>query len=252
VAGFKLDTSEGATLLIDPFLSRKEQAHPALAVELEDLFPTDEILLTNGRFDHAIDTPALVKETGAIVHAPEAVCRRLTRAGVSRHSLQPINFHQPKTLGSLRWQALPSLVNQADSSPVLRALTRSPQLLDQMSALDRQWPVEEIVAYFLETDDLSLVHFGSAAWLEPNVRDLKPDIALLPVERPVAAHSATIQLIELLKPRLVIPHHWDDYFPPLSQLIDLDPFKTAVAAAAPEVNVFFPTLGQSFDPADLL
>jgi L-ascorbate metabolism protein UlaG (beta-lactamase superfamily) len=252
VAGFKLDTSEGATLLIDPYLSRPEQARPISPLQLPDLFPADEILLTNGRFDHVIDTPDLVKQTGAIVHAPEAVCRRLAQAGVSHHSLQPVRLKSPKTLGSLQWQALPSRVNQADSSPVLRALTRTPHLLDQVTALDRQWPVEETVAYLLKIEGLSLVHFGSAAWVEEETRDLRPDVALLPVERPPTVTSATVQLTLLLKPKLVIPHHWDDYYPPLSQMIDLEPFKTAVSEVAPEVNVYIPTPGQSFAPADLL
>ena len=78
-AGFKLDTSEGATLLIDPFFSRPAQAYPLLPLRLTDIYPVDEILLTNGRFDHAMDTPALTSQTGALVHATRSICERLAK-----------------------------------------------------------------------------------------------------------------------------------------------------------------------------
>jgi hypothetical protein len=146
-AGFKLDTSEGATLLIDPYLSRPATASPQLPIQLADLFPVDEIFLTNGRFDHSMDTPALTKQTGAIVHATAPVCQRLANMGVSAHCLQIVASGHRKSLGSLTWQARPSQVNQLDSSLVLRALTRQPALLPEIRALDRQWPLGGIVAY---------------------------------------------------------------------------------------------------------
>ncbi len=250
-AGFKVDTSEGATLLIDPYLSRPDEASPRLSVQLADLSPIDEILLTNGRFDHGLDTPALTQQTGAIVHAPESVCYRLANMGVSPHCLQCTIPRKTKRLGSLVWQALPSLVNQIDSSPILRALLRSPQILPQVKALDHQWPLGEMVAYFFQIEGLSLVHFGSAGWLEAEIDHLQPDIALLPVESDPAPDAAVIRLASLLKPKVVIPHHWDDYFPPLSRMIDLQQFETVMHMVAPEVKVYVPTIGQSFNPAKI-
>jgi L-ascorbate metabolism protein UlaG (beta-lactamase superfamily) len=59
-------------------------------------------------------------------------------------------------------------------------------------------------------------------------------------------------LANLLKPKLVILHHWDDYFPPLSQAIDLRRFKSVMQTLTSEIDVYIPTIGQSFDPAKLL
>ncbi|MEW5961229.1 MAG: MBL fold metallo-hydrolase [Chloroflexota bacterium] len=252
VAGFKIDTGEGATLLIDPFLSRPKKARPVLPLQLADLTPVDEILLTNGRFDHSLDTPTLARQTGAIVHAAESICRRLAQAGVSNHTLEPITFQKPKRLGSLVWQALPSLVNQADSSLVLRALTRSPQVLPQVRALEEQWLVGDMVAYRLQGEGLSLVHFGSAAWIDSEIRELRPDIALIPVENYPNISAAAVGLTLLLLPRLVILHHWDDYYPPVSQMINLKEFEAVTRLVAPGVKVYIPSIGQRFNPADLL
>ncbi len=251
-AGFKVDTSEGATLLIDPFLSRPKNARPPLPVQLSDLCTVDEILLTNGRFDHSLDAPALTRQTGAIVHASASICRRLAEAGLPDHSLEQVNFQKSERLGGQTWRALPSLINQADSSPVLRALTRSPQILPQIRAMEEQWPVGEMVAYLVESEGLSIVHFGSAGWVESEIRGLLPDIALIPVESYPNVSAAAVGLTLLLTPRLVILHHWDDYYPPLSRMINLKEFEAIIRMVAPGVKVYIPTIGQSFDPADLL
>ena len=251
-AGFKLDTSEGATLLIDPFFSRPAQAYPLLPLRLTDIYPVDEILLTNGRFDHAMDTPALTSQTGALVHATRSICERLAELGVSRHSLQTLTLRKSKGLGKLLWQALPSLVNQLDSSPVLRALTNNPRNLAVAQELDRRWPPGDIVAYHLQVEGLSLVHFGSAGWIEAEIQLLHPDIALLPVEYHADTNSAVVQLAARLTPKVVIPHHWDNYYPPLSRQINLKEFAAALKIVAPAVKVYIPKIGQSFDPAGLL
>lgn len=251
-AGFKLDTSEGATLLIDPYLSRPATASPQLPIQLADLFPVDEIFLTNGRFDHSMDALALTRQTGAIVHASAAVCQRLADMGVSAHCLQIVDSEHRKSLGSLTWQARPSRVNQLDSSLVLRALTRQPTMLPEIRALDRQWPLGGIVAYDFQAEGISLIHFGSAAWIEGEIDQLHPDIALIPVEHEPEAEAACVHLANLLKPKLVIPHHWDDYFPPLSQTIDSRRFKSVMQTLTSGIDVYIPTIGQSFDPAELL
>lgn len=251
-AGFKVDTREGATLLIDPFLSRPFQAKPVLSIQLTDLYPVDEILLTNGRFDHAMDSPALSAQTGAIIHAPESICRRLAERGVSKHSLEALTPHQEKSLGSLVWRAVPSLVNQLDSSPVLRALTHSPEIVKIAQSLDRAWPMDEMVSYYLQVDGLSLAHFGSAGWLELEIQDLHPDIALLPVERHADTNADVVRLAARLTPKVVIPHHWDDYYPPLSRMNKVKEFEAAIKIVAPGIRVFVPPIGQKISVADLL
>lgn len=251
-AGFKLDTREGATLLIDPFLSRPNQAYPLLPLRLTDLYPVDEILLTNGRFDHAMDTPALAAQTGALVHATRPICERLAELGVSQHSLQVLTMKKSKGLGRLTWQAFPGLVNQLDSSPVLRALTNNPRNLAVAQELDRLWPPGDMVAYHLQAEGLSLVHFGSAGWIEAEIQPLQPDIALLPVEYHADTNSAVVQLAAILTPQIIIPHHWDNYYPPLSRQINLKEFAAALNIVAPRVKIYIPKIGQSFNPAGLL
>jgi L-ascorbate metabolism protein UlaG (beta-lactamase superfamily) len=247
-----VDTSEGATLLIDPYLSRPELAQPFLPIQLADLSPVDEIFLTDGRFDHALDIPALAQQTGAIIHAGEPVCQRLISLGVSAHNLEQIVPQTPKQVGSLSWQAVASRAKEADTLPAVRRLIRNLQMPAHLGDLVRAWPPGEEVAYFFRIDGLSVLHLSSTHWTEAEVQDLRPDVVLLPVESQPDMSAVAARLAALLKPKIVVPHHWDNYFPPLSRLGDLGRFKTALQALAPQIHVHQPEIGQGFDPINLL
>lgn len=251
-AGFRVETDEGAIFLIDPFLSRPAGATPPLPLELADLFPVDEIFLTNGCFDHAMDTPALVHQTGAMVHAPAAVINHLAGRGVSPHSLQAVTFDQIKQVGRLSWQALPGRVNHLDASPSLRALIRNQALFPTLKTLDQQWPLGGIVSYRFETPALSLLYFSSANAVDSEVRDLRPDLALLPAQSTPAPDSNSVRLATLLNPKVVVPHHWDNYYPGLSRPVDVGRLAEVLAAQGSKIKVFVPEIGVAFEPERLL
>ena len=252
-AGFKLETGEGAVILIDPFLSRPVEATPLSPIQLTDLTVVDEILLTDGRFDHVMDTPALVKQTGAIVHAPGPVCGRLAEAGIPAHNLECVNLGQTKRVGSLSWQAIAIQMNRADTSAIRRALWGNRATLALVSALSQQWPTGERVGYIFQADGLSLLHVGSAGKVIIEVEGLQqPDIALLPVETAATTGDDVIRLTLQLEPKVVIPHHWDDYYPPLSETVGLDAFETALQAKTPSTRVHRPVVGQRIKVNELV
>jgi L-ascorbate metabolism protein UlaG (beta-lactamase superfamily) len=249
-AGFRIDTREGAVILIDPFLSRPAGASPTLSIQLTDLSPVDEILLTHGCFDHAMDTPALVKQTGAIVHAPESVCQQLAKMGVPANNRECIRLDKTKRVGRLNWRALPGKDCQA-AAWFPRSASDRQQTTPYMNHLERQWPPGETVAYFFQSYVLSMIHLGNSGWVEATLAGLQPDIVLLPLEQPTDITNM-IQLALLLRPKVVIPHHWDNYYPPLSQMVDLHEFEAMLQAKVPGSRVYKPSLGEPFSLTDLV
>ncbi len=250
-AGFKIETDEGAVILIDPFLSRPTEATPVLPLSMSDLLPVDEIFLTHGQFEHALDTPALVKQTGAIVHAPGPVCQRLAEAGVSPHNLECISLGTVKRVGSVTWQAyLTQPAEVADTSPSLRSLKGSRETLFLLNILARQWPTGETVAYFFQTGSFSLLYNGRAGRINTDIERLRPNVALLPVES-TSPDTAVLELAAQLKPNLVIPHHWDNYYPPLSAEINLTDFEAAMQNHTPPLRVYKPVLGERFKVTEM-
>jgi L-ascorbate metabolism protein UlaG (beta-lactamase superfamily) len=222
-AGFRIETNEGAVFLLDPFLSRPTGAIPPLPLTLSDLYPVDEIFLSNSRFDRVWDTPALVEQTGAIVHAPAIVCHNLAGRGVSTHNLQPVTDDKGKQIGSLRWQALP--LPQPASEP--------------------------LIAYHFQSEGRSLLYLGSVPGLEAGFSWPQADIIFLPLEQPAAAGRQAIQAVHDLQPKVVIPHHWDDYNPPFTKSIDVEPFNEHFRLELPQVRLYWPVLGKVFSLLDL-
>ncbi|MHA1344229.1 MAG: MBL fold metallo-hydrolase, partial [Promethearchaeota archaeon] len=45
------------------------------------------------------------------------------------------------------------------------------------------------------------------------------------------------QMIDILKPKIVIPIHWDDFFPPISREEDLKPFHLFMKQKHPDIKV---------------
>ena len=243
-AGFKIETLAGAVVVINPFLSRPKSATPVLSLQLASLLPVDEILLTESRFVHAMDTPALVKNTGAIAHAPPAVCQHLLKTGVSPNNIEPITPHKTKTVARLHWQAwsVHALGNNFKLSD-----SGDNSSLEQLLAA---WPASQTISYTLQTEGLTMMYAGNADWIDPELNGLQPDIALLPVDP--AAIAKTAHLAAKLKPAVIIPHQWDNYYPPLTRAVNVDELKNALQTEITLGSIFWPEPGQAFNIAELL
>jgi L-ascorbate metabolism protein UlaG (beta-lactamase superfamily) len=241
-AGFKIKTLAGAVIVINPFLSRPKNATPVLPLQLTDLLPVDEILLTESRFVHAMDTPTLINNTGAIAHAPPQVCQHLLESGVPENNIEQIKPHKTKTVARLHWQAWS--VNDIRNNFKLHDADSS---LNQLIAA---WPASQTVNYTFETEGLTIIYAGNTDWIDPELEGLQPDIALLPID-PATANK-TAQLAAMLKSTLIIPHHWDNYYPPLTHAVDANTLKDKLQTAITISTVFWPTPGEAFNLDELL
>jgi len=242
-AGFKVETLAGAVIVINPFLSRPESATPVQSLQLTDLLPVDEILLTESGFVYAMDTPAVINNTGAIAHAPPAVCQHLLKIGVSQNNIEPIKPHKNKTVARLHWQAW-SVHNIGHNSQLPHSAANSP-----LNKLIAAWPASQTVNYTFQTEGLTMIYAGNTHWIDPELEGLQPDIALLPVDP--SAIAKTAQLAVMLKPTVIIPHHWDNYYPPLTRTINVDELKNTLRSEITTSTIFWPALGQSFNSAEL-
>ena len=56
-------------------------------------------------------------------------------------------------------------------------------------------------------------------------RDLEIDYFLAPLQGHSSIQEIAAQITTIIQPKVVIPHHFDDFYPPLSQNISVDIFK---------------------------
>jgi L-ascorbate metabolism protein UlaG (beta-lactamase superfamily) len=217
-AGFELRF--GLTnILVDPFLSRGEGARPVLPLQAGDLH-ADAILLTHGHFDHAYDVPVLAQATGAPVYASAPVCEALHDLGIPARQLRPMAASRVWRVGEVGWQVL--------------------RLLRSMAA----YPCGDVLGYQFTTTQGSVLHFGSAGWYRAELERLKPDVVLLPLQGHSRIYEVAAQAIGLLSPRRVVPHHFDDFYPPLSEFIDAQAFVAMMHQRMPGVEVVEPQIGK--------
>ena len=95
-----------------------------------------------------------------------------------------------------------------------------------------------------------MIYASNTDCMDSELEGLQPDIALLPVNP--SAVDKTVRLIEMLKPTVIIPHHWDNYYPPLTHAIHVDELKTTLQTEVTTGTIFWPIPGQAYNIAELL
>lgn len=243
-AGFKIEI--GSTVLyLDPFLSRSKRASDPALPRVEEIVRADCIFCTHGHFDHLYDVPAIAKRTGARVFAPSRACETLRDAGVPDGQLRPVQGVETIGLPDFRVRTIPLSHTRFDTPLALRTLARGGwrMLLDAGRLL--RFPPGEVMGYLFTVKDCSWCFMGSAGYEASRIRGLKPDLALVPLQGHSDIARIAAEIVALLAPRWAIPHHHDDFYPPVSQAIDPAPFIAEVQRRCPTARVWVPQMGQA-------
>lgn len=251
-AGFRI-TAGDAALLIDPWVSRNPRARPPVSATLAELLPADAVILSHGHFDHAADVPALCRLAPVPVHATARGIRSLAREGVPAALLREIEPSWRGQIGPFAIQADPvhhvrygaKLIVQT----VVRLGWRGPSYLPLLT----QWPCGQAVSLRIEVGGVRMVHMGTAG---ATARELDAiaargpvDVLLVALQGNARIHEIAARIVERLKPRVVIPHHQDDFYPPVSMEVPVAPFTELVKQTSPRTLVRELAVGETLELA---
>jgi L-ascorbate metabolism protein UlaG (beta-lactamase superfamily) len=239
-AGFRIKTDK-YTILIDPYLSRNEQAIPRQSLNPSDIQDGEMIFISHGHFDHIYDVPTISSNTGAKVYCGKGIGDTLIRNGMERGQIHEINFDGENfDFNGIQAQAFFSRHVKFDRWLIFKTLARINFRLPKYLPLTRDYPEGQVLSWRFNVEGKSIHHFGSAGSTSDELKQLgcqPTDILLVPLQ----GHSRIIQIahkyVKALKPGVVIPNHQDNFFPPISTMVDPQPFVELVKQTNPDTEI---------------
>ncbi|MGH8986822.1 MAG: MBL fold metallo-hydrolase [Acidimicrobiia bacterium] len=249
-------------VFLDGYVERVPSA-PPVGVRLADIERCDYVLVGHSHFDHLWGVERIAAQTGATVVGSYESVRMLVDAGVSTEQLVAVAGGEPLQLTDrVRVRVFPSLhtclwcLGAADADVVntgdlgvpqherdrrlgemLEPWMGTPEILEHLQSGPHARGDGGPLVYLIETPDGSLLWQDSAGCWTAMLNALRPDVALLaavgrpnrdgePYQGSLAQFVA--DEVELLGPTRVALCHHDDWMPPVTTALPVEPFAAEV------------------------
>jgi len=239
-AGFRL-ALDGTTLLIDPYLTRislrgflgRRAALPDAQAVARFAPRADAVLIGHAHFDHALDAPLIARETGARVYGSRSTAHLMALHGLADRMVE-VEPYQVYPVGPFEITFVPS----AHAKLVLGVAVPMDgditcEHLDQLSA--RDYGCGQVYGLHIRAGGVTFYHQGSAEIVDEAVQHRGVDILLSAIAGRGFSRRYLERAIRLLEPKVVVPHHHDDFFRPLDQPMELS-FNVDLCGAVEEVR----------------
>lgn len=215
VGGIEIKSGREA-LAIDPFFTRPSfgrlwfgRVHPNRRLVAKMLPVCDHVLVTHAHWDHLMDVEQVVRASGAIAYGSPNTCSLLQAVGIAEHRTCVVAAGDKLDVGDFRVEVLsavhgPILGLDVFSGPL------SPGLAPPLRI--RDYRMDEHFGYLIHVDGLRILDWcGEGLECIP-----RAEVLFVGAEKGVSFYRA---LVRAVKPQIVIPIHWDDFFRPLSKSI---------------------------------
>ena len=239
-AGFQIKTGEDV-FLIDPYLTRNAAARPKQSLTPADINTADQIFISHGHFDHILDIPAIASENGSRVYCCPEAASTLKQKGLNSAQVREVSEdNHTENFDSYLARANFSQHVKFDRWLLVKTLSRINFRIPRYLPLIREYPVGQVLSWQFELEGKVLRHFGSAGSTPAELKQAgqqKIDILLVPLQGNTRICNIAINYVRMIKPRMVIPHHQDDFFPPISTYVDIRPFIAGVKRTCPDTAI---------------
>jgi L-ascorbate metabolism protein UlaG (beta-lactamase superfamily) len=217
-SGFRL-SYEGHDVLIDPYLTRVplRGLRRAAPGNWDTIAPhvgnASAILIGHTHFDHAMDAPLIARRYDAPVYGGRSLVQLMELHGVGDLAVE-VQPHRPYAIGPFTVTFVPSLHSKLALGLWIPSDGElSCEHLDELTPLayrcGQTWGIHVAVA------GVTFYHQGSCDLIEGEMRHRGVDYLLAGISGRRFTPRYVERLIRRLEPRVVVPHHWDDFFRPL-------------------------------------
>ena len=242
-SGFKIET-DNLSFLIDPYLSRNALARPVQTLKPVDIAGAGQVFVSHGHFDHLGDVPSIMAAGKSQAYCSETAASTLIRGDADSGRVHKINADGYSIdFGDYRAEAFFSRHVKFDIPLVLRTLCRmGPSGYRRVSraGIQHNYPLGQVLSWRFTIGGYSIHHFGSAGSTAEELKRLSArplDLLLVPLQGNTHICDIALEYVRILKPRMVIPHHQDDFYPPVSSSVDIRPFVMNVVEQCPGTEV---------------
>ncbi|MFZ5480240.1 MAG: MBL fold metallo-hydrolase [Myxococcota bacterium] len=247
-AGFTI-TGAGRTFVLDPYLTRAgllQTLFSPLVPDEEalrrDIPIADDVLIGHSHHDHALDGPATCRHTGARLVGSEATLHIGRAYGLPESQL--VRADGPIACGRATATPLPSRHGKAllGRVPLPGDIPKPPPWPPRVWDL-RHGPVYN---WLVDVGDAKVLHVDSADYVDEALEGVRCDVLCLCAIGRQYRRDYTRRIVELVRPSVVVPCHWDDFTLPWGapprQLpgVDVEGFVDEIRAAGARAVVIAP------------
>ncbi len=235
-------------ILFDPFIPMNEELP---SPEIGRLAESGDIFITHGHFDHLIDVPAVLQAGSSAVYCSKETAELLAVKGVDQAKIKPLSPGDVIQKGSLEIEVFNGAHISFDLPLIIKTLFSRRTLarikdLKKLSRLAKLYPEGRVLAYKITAGDTTVLHMGSLNLDPSETYPRGCDLLTLPFQGRSDLATYALQFIELLKPKAIYLHHFDDTFPPVSSSVDTTAFVENIKLKYPDIEVTIPEYGQVF------
>jgi L-ascorbate metabolism protein UlaG (beta-lactamase superfamily) len=219
-SGFRL-TYEGTTILVDPYLTRpglfRVASQRPLVADLEvverHLRAADAVLVGHTHFDHALDVPLIARRFGCMAYGSRSLAQLFEGLGQGEQAVTA-EPHRVYERGPFRFSFVPSLHSKLVlGRRVPYDYEISCEHAEHLGA--RGYGCGQVFGIRIEVGGKVLYHQGSCDLIDDAVPRGGVDTLLAGIAGRGFTERYVERLFSRLEPKLVIPHHYDDFFRPL-------------------------------------
>jgi L-ascorbate metabolism protein UlaG (beta-lactamase superfamily) len=216
-AGWEIQFAQ-TKILIDPFLTRRqavgaEEWQTDEEAVLNVISGADYIFAGHSHADHIADIPFIAKRFGAKVIGSRTTINLCLSAGVDKAQLTTISGGETLDFRDFSVQVIESqhAVLKRDGQ---RRQPRSAEITSAVSSpiLGKHFVEGGSYLYYFTFGKLRLLDQSTGNFIEENLYGLQPDVAILAEN----SNYDWTEAIKILRPKMVIVHHYDDWHVPLS------------------------------------
>lgn len=254
---------KGTKILFDPFFLRNDKATPALKTMRENVKDISAIFITHAHFDHITEAGYFAETLDCPVYCSEIAKDNIIRwsngeifkehkfplSETGKNNIIPIeNFQKIQVTKDVSVESIKSRHIVFDKWTV-ESRVASKEFTRQafkLSPLLKNLPKGEVFGFCTSFKDKKIVSFGSLCAKYPKIlNQYSPcDIFIAPTAGNSSENIAIKggKMTEALQAKIVVPVHWDDFFPPISWTVDLNPYLKYVEENIPATKVIIPEI----------